>query len=198
MIDRRSHEDAATDVAISPATLGRLLQLGRSRWFVPLLAAMAPRGGARVAEMRHRFGLSASMARRTLGAMVEAGWITPNPGHGHPLRPDYLLSELGRALAPHAQALVEERELRRLPTTGLGKWHLPLLVALGNRPTRFNTLEARLSPVTPRALSLQLKRSVEAQTVLRIVQPAYPPVALYRVNDQAVGLRDRAVAIAAT
>lgn len=178
--------------------MNQLLALAKSQWFLPILAEMdgnAMRGRASV--LRHRLGLSHSMTKRTLAAMVEAGWINPNPGHGHPLRPDYLLTEMGTALAPHAYAIVEERRLRQLPLTGIGKWHLPLLVALGDQPARFGDLERRLRPVTPRALSQQIKRSVDAGTVSRLVQPTYPPVALYKVNDKATMLRDQAVAIAA-
>ena len=178
--------------------LDQLFGLVRSQWFLPVLAELGANSmRGRAAVLRHRLGLSHSMAKRTLAAMVEGGWIRPNPGHGHPLRPDYLLTEMGAALAPHAMAILAERQRRQLPLTGIGKWHLPLLVALGDKPARFSDLEDRLAPVTPRALSLQIKRSVDAKTVLRIVQPAYPPVALYRVNDEATTLRDQAVAIAA-
>lgn len=179
--------------------MGPLIELVRSQWFLPILAELgsnAMRG--RAAVLRQRFALSHSMTRRTLTAMVEGGWIEPNPGHGHPLRPDYLLTDLGAALAPHAVRILEERRRTLLPLTGIGKWHLPLLVALGDGTARFAELEERLAPVTPRALSQQIKRSVDAKTVLRIIQPAYPPVALYRVNDEAMALRDRAVAIAAS
>lgn len=178
--------------------MDRLLALAKSQWFLPILAEMggnAMRG--RAAVLRHRLGLSHSMATRTLASMVEAGWIQPNPGHGHPLRPDYLLTDLGAALAPHAQAIIAERQQRQLPATGIGKWHLPLLAALGDQPARFFELEERLSPVTPRALSVQIKRSIDAGTVSRLVQPAFPPISLYRVNDEATTLRDRALAIAA-
>src|SRR3546814_8449157 len=77
-------------------------QLPGHRWLVPLLAVLASRKGARVVELIHRLGLSRDSLTRTLQAAAALGWVRRNPGHGHPLRPEYILTEAGSAAAARA------------------------------------------------------------------------------------------------
>ena len=86
----------------------RLLRLSKGRWFVPLLAEIGA-DGARSVELRQSLGLSASMLRRSLEQMQQEDWVMPNPGHGHPLRPEWITSEKGAALVANCQAIMAER-----------------------------------------------------------------------------------------
>src|SRR3546814_10066312 len=79
-----------------------LVQLSGHRWLVPLLADLASRKGARFVELIHRLGLSRDSLTRTLQAAAALGWVRRNPGHGHPLRPEYILTEAGSAAAARA------------------------------------------------------------------------------------------------
>ena len=162
-----------------------LLALTKGQWFIPILAEMRESGGTRLAPLLHRLGISPPMARRSLAAMIEAGWIMRNPGHGHPLRPEYLLTEMGRALAPHCQHVLEARRALGQPITGAGRWHLPLIAALSHEDQRFGDLASKLSPVTPRALSLALKKGVAIGHVERAVEPSYPPITSYGLANRA-------------
>ena len=58
--------------------------------------------------MLARLGLSRSMLTASLTQLIEAGWLQRNPGHGHPLRPEYVLTDAGRA----------DRRLRRASDGG--------------------------------------------------------------------------------
>ena len=49
------------------------------------------------AVIERRFNLSRNSLTRTLSYLREQGWVMPNPGHGHPLRPEYILTESGAA-----------------------------------------------------------------------------------------------------
>src|SRR4029079_6119097 len=71
-----------------------LPNLLHNRWSVPVLAELArgDAGGGRFANLRRRLGVSGESRRRTLATLVEAGLVARNPGHGHPLRADYVLT----------------------------------------------------------------------------------------------------------
>ncbi len=162
----------------------RLQQLSHGRWFVPLLAGIGTRG-ARSVELRQSLGLSASMLRRSLEQMQNHGWIMPNPGHGHPLRPEWVATEKGTALVASCQAIMAERLQLGLSASGIGRWHLPLITQLIDQEKRFGELQNALSPVTPRALSLALKRGMALGQIERRLEADFPPMAIYGITDRA-------------
>ena len=149
---------------ISDADLGRLTA---GRWLLPLVALVGARQGARFAEMLS-LGLSRSVLAASLAQLIEAGWLRRNPGHGHPLRPEYLLTATGRPIAAWCERVMVQRARLDLERHDLGRWSLPLLFELSKRERRFSELETRLSPVTPRALSLTLKQMSEVRLIHRI------------------------------
>ncbi len=167
-----------------------LRELSESRWFIPLLALLSREEGVRFAVMLRQLGLSRSMLRRSLDALTAKGWVRPNPGHGHPLRPEYLPTEEGRPLGAWCQAVVAERERLGLDPGDLGRWSLLLLSHLGTGWRRFSELEAALGPVTPRALSMALKQLLTLEMVERWLEPSFPPVPLYRLTDRGKALAD--------
>lgn len=173
-------------------SMNDLIALTRGRWFIPILAEMQAGGGSRAAVLQNRLGLSRSMLRRSLDQMLAAGWIMPNPGHGHPLRPEYLVAPAAVPIAAAAARIVAARTALGHPPTGLGRWHLPLLAALASGADRFSDLETALQPITPRALSTALKRAVAVGHVTRRVEASYPPVTAYAVIDRARPLSDAA------
>ena len=161
-----------------------LQQLTQGRWFAPLLAGIGMQG-ARSFQLRQSLGLSASMLRRSLEQMQVQGWIIRNPGHGHPLRPEWIVTEKGAALVASCRAIMEERRALGLSIGGIGRWHLPLLTQLAQKEKRFGELQQALSPVTPRALSQALKRGIALGQVQRRLEEDFPPTALYRLTDKA-------------
>ena len=79
--------------------------------------------------MLTRLGLSRSVLAASLVALQEAGWLIRNPGHGHPLRPEYLLSPTGEPVAAFCQGVMAQRERLGLAHGQLPRWSLPLLLA---------------------------------------------------------------------
>ena len=63
---------------------------------MPLLAFMSRESGARFGVLVRQLGVSRSMLSRQIDALETDGWLCRNPGHGHPLRPESLLTESGR------------------------------------------------------------------------------------------------------
>ena len=163
---------------MSSQSLPRLLH---NRWSVPVLAELGRGGveGGRFANLTRRLGVSRESLRRTLAALVEAGLVTRNPGHGHPLRADYVLTETGARVAPLCTSLVESLDAAGLEELGRKKWLLPVVFALSAGPARFTGLRAELSPISARALALALKELEGTAVVERRLVDDYPPRAEY-------------------
>ena len=161
-----------------------LVRLSASRWFVPVLAIAAEEGGLRVAALRHRLGTSRSMVKRVVDQLVAEGWLAANPGHGHPLRPEYLPTTEGKRIGHWCAGVMAARRRLGLEPTDLGRWSLPVLGALGPGWRRFSEIEHALAPVTPRALSLSLKQLVGQRLIARRLQESYPPTAIYGATDR--------------
>jgi DNA-binding HxlR family transcriptional regulator len=170
-----------------------LLALTAGRWLAPLMALLDEEGGARFAAMLGRLGLSRSALAASLAQLQAAGWVMRNPGHGHPLRPEYVLSDKGLPIAAFARRLMAEREKLGLERGRLSRWSLPIVSRLGEDKARFSQLRASLRPVTPRALSLSLKQLLEVRLIDRALEDEFPPIAIYgltgRGRDLAAVLR---------
>jgi DNA-binding HxlR family transcriptional regulator len=155
-----------------------------SRWFVPLLAVASREQGVRSAALTARLGISRSMLAGVLGQLLGKGWIVRNPGHGHPLRPEYVLTEAGRPAGAWCERVIEERRHLGLDRIALGRWALPLVGRLDRRWERFSWLEAQLSPISPRSLSLALKQLLEVRLVERRLEDSFPPRPLYGLTSR--------------
>jgi len=156
-----------------------LRALAEGRWTVPVLALLFEERGARFARLTGRLGAPRDSVVRTLDHLFRQGWIDRNPGHGHPLRPEYLLTSSGAAVAAACAGMMAVRRRLGLTAEALPRWSLPILDRLNAEPHRFSSLQAELTPVTARALSLNLKAMMRGQVVSREVFDAYPPMTLY-------------------
>jgi DNA-binding HxlR family transcriptional regulator len=171
-----------------------LRRLTAGRWLVPLLAHVAEAGGgSRFAAMLAQLGPSRGALAASLAALQEAGWIARNPGHGHPLRPEYVLTPAGGSIAAFCANLMRQRERLGLEPGQLPRWSLPIVARLDGARTRFNMLRDALAPVTPRALSLTLKQMLTIDLVDRALEDEFPPIAIYgltsRGQDLAAAMR---------
>jgi len=159
-------------------------RLVAGRWLVPLMALIGEQEGARFAAMRARLGLSRSALTASLAQLQEAGWLRRNPGHGHPLRPEYILTKKGAPIAAFAMKVMAERARLGLEPAQLPRWSLPLIATLGRDRARFSALRASLAPVTPRALSLTLKQMLSTDLVDRALEDDFPPIAIYGLTPR--------------
>jgi DNA-binding HxlR family transcriptional regulator len=162
--------------------VSNLVDLCHHRWTLPVLAEIERTRGSRFATLTGRLGVSGESLRRTLRALQKDGLVTRNPGYGHPLRPEYLLTPRGSTLGPPAQALLHV--LRGHEEIGLKKWSLPVLAAL-DEPRRFSELRVALPDASPRALTLALKDLQAAGLVRRTVLDDWPPWVLYELTAAA-------------
>lgn len=153
------------------------------RWAVPVLAELRRRRGARFVELRNALDVPRDSLARTLAALGDAALVARNPGHGHPLRPEYVLTPDGDRSGAVCERLLAE--LDGLEEVALRKWSMPVVRALADGPRRFSEVRAALAGVTPRALALALKELQAAGLVDRAVTDDYPPGTVYGLTARA-------------
>jgi DNA-binding HxlR family transcriptional regulator len=160
----------------------RLIRLFHRRWVVPVLAALAASRGAKFVTLVHVTGASPGALRATLSELRARGWVRDNPGYGHPLRPEYILTRAGARAAERCAALEDALERLGAREIARRKWSMPVVYVTGLSPARFSTLAERLTGITDRALSLSLRGLGEADLVSRDLVDEHPPAAVYSVT----------------
>jgi DNA-binding HxlR family transcriptional regulator len=150
-----------------PDRAARLATLFHRRWAVPVLAELCRGRGAKLVTLTSRLEASPGSVRLALDHLIEAGWVAPNPGYGHPMRPEYILTPAGEPIAHPCRDL--DDALLRLDARDLGlrKWSMPTLDALRPGPVRFTDIRAGLPGITDRALSLALGDLLDGELAQR-------------------------------
>ncbi len=149
-------------------------ELFQQRWHVRTMAHLHRFHGARFVALKHALNVHADPLSRCLEQLQALSLLQKNPGYGHPLRPEYTLTERGARIAPLCNAF--ESCVARLEAADAvyRKWSVPVLVQLNTRAMGFSELRQTLA-LTPRALSQGLDRLVRAELVL--VETGYKPTA---------------------
>ena len=112
---------------IMTPSLDPLVQLSHHRWVIPLVAVMGK--GQRFAVLCSLLNTNRQSLKRALAATDEQGLTMPNPGYGHPLRPEYILTPRGEAIAPESKSVVQAAEQGGWSKLLAKKWSLPVLAA---------------------------------------------------------------------
>ena len=159
-----------------------LSQLTHNRWALPVLARVAQDGGCKLVTLRHHLGASHANLTRALLGLEALGLVIPNPGYGHPMRPEYVLGPVGLCVHELPGAIVAWTKRIEATDQLLKKWQLPVLVALGSEVCRFGEVRSQIRPATPRAVTMALKCHASYGLVAREVQQGYPPIPLYQVT----------------
>jgi DNA-binding HxlR family transcriptional regulator len=160
----------------------RLVRLFHHRWAVPILAAMQRQSGVRFVYLVNGLGIPRDTVARTLNALVHMGLVRRNPGYGHPLRPEYVLSARGARVGPGCVELTTGVERLGIGAIAWNKWTMPIIAVLASSTghRRFSELQAALPGVTARALALALKEMEDTGLIERRIINEYPPSARYR------------------
>lgn len=157
-----------------------LVFLFHFRWAVPVLAELHADRGAKFITLVSRLHVSRDALQRTLKALIHAGLIRKNPGYGHPMRPEYILTKKGTRLGPDCVHLMDRLGKLGTRRVGLRKWSMPVLLALRDGVQRFSQLDAALPGITARALTMALKDLEAAGLVERVIVDGYPPKVIYK------------------
>jgi DNA-binding HxlR family transcriptional regulator len=160
-----------------------LEDLFHHRWSAPAIAKLhALGGGAKFVTLQNALGVSRDSLSRTLNAMIDGGLALRNPGYGHPMRPEYLLSTAGKRLGPICIRIMDQLVRLDLEKIGLKKWSLPVVHSIWNVGGRFNGIRASLTGATPRALASALRDLQDAGLVTRYLVDDDPPRTEYSLT----------------
>ncbi len=147
-------------------------------WSIQILAYMHAQNDPRISPIAHHFSAGRTSIVGALSHLIEMGYLRKNSGHGHPLRPAYVLTPKGKAIAEWAAELdgfLEPNDWK----IARRSWALPIIRAVAPA-RRFGELRSILNPVTDRALSETLKTLGENQWVNRHIDgDSSPPSVTY-------------------
>jgi len=171
----------------------KVADLAHRRWTLPLLAQLhqarvsGDSTGARSVGLVRRLGVGRESLRQTVEFAIAHGWVCRNPGHGHPLRPEFVLTESGRLLGPACDRVWRTAVLIGAVEVLGRKWSSPILRVFGTGATRFGACKTALVPlgITDRALSQTLLVLRTGGWIERRVVDGYPPGVEYLPSERA-------------
>ncbi len=161
-----------------------LSDLGSRRWLMPVMACFHANSALRFAQLRQTLSIGSESLSKTLDYLVKIGWLERNEGHGHPLRPEYLLASEGRTAANCAHSLSQSLQKLKIDSSRLTRWSYPVLALMHKGHSRFSEFENILDKATSRAIAQCLKRLVELEVATRHVGEEYPPSPKYTLTQR--------------
>ena len=175
--------------------LENILTLSRRRWCLPVMAELERRKGAKFVTLCHRLEGNQAAVRQSLDHLMEIGWVERNPGYGHPLRPEYILTRKAARVAPVCAAVDDALTALHLRAADLRRWSLPSLRVIAAGEERFSAIANALAPVTDRALTLSLKDLTGERLLVRTVFDETPARVEYGVHARAKELAGHLLAV---
>jgi DNA-binding HxlR family transcriptional regulator len=165
--------------------LESLVTLCHRRWNMPVLALLGQLEGAKFVTLANQLGVSRVSLSQSLKALIAAGWVKRNPGYGHPLRPEYVLTAEGKRKARDCGELWAYIEEQNLQAFAAKKWSLPVLAAIHSGAQRFSRIKDFLPEATSRAMTQALKNASAEGLITREVTADYPPASVYLLTNKA-------------
>lgn len=172
-----------------------LVKVTSRAWSLNILALMHRGTPGRQASLLSASGAGRTAFSQSLRHLIDLALLEKNPGHGHPLRPEFRLTAKGAEiakLASRVDSLVYQRSEHSLLRRA---WTVPVLIVCQG-PRYFGEIKSQLIPITDRALSQSLKQLEsyqwlhrEIETSSRPVRPRYQAANTGAAICQAVGLR---------
>ncbi|WP_417250783.1 winged helix-turn-helix transcriptional regulator [Celeribacter sp.] len=153
--------------------IGILVNITSRAWALPILSSLHSGVAGRQAPLLVATGASRTAFAQSMDHLIELGLLERTPGYGHPLRPEFRLTQLGKAAAAIAHRIDDVSSeddwalLRR-------SWTLPVLTSL-HTPSHFSDIKRNLPTITDRALSQSLKSMEARDWVYRSVDGASRP-----------------------
>ncbi len=153
--------------------IGLLVNITSRAWALPILAQLGAGVPGRQAPLLAATGAGRTAFAQSMDHLIAIGMVERNPGYGHPLRPEFRLTQMGMSAAKFASQInliskEEDQDLLRR------SWTLPVLASLQS-PRHFVEIKRELSPITDRALSQSLKTMETRNWVCRHVDDLTRP-----------------------
>jgi len=172
-----------------------LVKLTARAWSLNILALLHDGTPGRQAPLLAATGAGRTSFTASMEHLIRLGFLERNPGHGHPLRPEYRLTEMGEEAARIASGIVHAVPDPNSFALLQRSWSVPVL-ALSRQPQRFSGLRSGLDTVTDRALSLSLRQLEEQDWLKRDIDtsgrmpfPTYCAINQGLAISKAVNLR---------
>ena len=149
-------------------------------WALPVLAAMGDGVPGRQVTLLKATGAGRSAFGPSISHLVDLDLVRRCGGHGHPLRPEFELTDHGRVAAKLAVQALEE--VRGFAGRALLRkaWTFPVIAVLSQEDA-YGEVRRALSPITDRALSQSLQSLERATWIERQVNvSARPPKPVYQ------------------
>lgn len=147
------------------------------------MAELQRDAGCKFVTLIRRLNASDKAVRQALDYLVEIGWVMRNPGHGHPSRPEYILTPGGAEI--HCLRIWDALKAWGEESVALERWPLPVLAILLSKEQRFGEISRMMGNISPRALAMTLTRLQESGLVTRSVVDGHPPTAMYSATNWA-------------
>ena len=151
----------------------------RFRYCLPILAELQRENGCKFVLLMHRLQASDRAIRAGLDWLIDEGWVERNHGYGHPSRPEYILTAVGRKFAIPALSIWNELTQWSCQEIAFDRWSLKILSTIAEGQLRFSEVRRQVPRCTPRSLSLALLTLMESGLVARTVVDSAPPTATY-------------------
>lgn len=164
--------------------LDSLINLVHHRWNIPIIAELHRRSGVKFITLVSHLPVGRASLGVSLEHLIDLRLVTRNTGHGHPMRPEYLLTKKGVAIGDDCLALMRIVQRRNEVDLAFKKWTLPLVAAIGQDTLRFNELRSVLRDATPRAIAIGLKSLLRQRWAARTLIDEYPPAAHYVLKSK--------------
>lgn len=172
-----------------------LVNLTSKAWSLKILALLHSGVPGRQAPLIAAAKASRSSFASSLDHLVQLGLLEKNPGHGHPLRPEFRLTRTGASVATMASRVLEVASDDDAFTIIRRSWAVPIL-AVTESPKRFSIIKSGLGSITDRALSQSLYVLEERTWLKREIDlsqrspfPTYHAVNTGRKISKAIALR---------
>jgi len=171
-----------------------LVNITAKAWSLKILALLDAGIAGRQAPLIAATKANRSSFAASLEHLVKLGLLERNPGHGHPLRPEFRLTQAGVTAAAMAGRVMEIVPNSDAFAIVRRNWAVPVL-AITKAPKRFSAIKSGLGKVTDRALSQSLSLLEEQQWLSREIDvsqrspfPTYCAINTGREINQAIGL----------
>ncbi|MEO0990024.1 MAG: winged helix-turn-helix transcriptional regulator [Pseudomonadota bacterium] len=170
-----------------------LVNITARAWSLSILASLAGGTPGRQAPLLSATGATRTSFGQSMTHLIDLGLVERNPGHGHPLRPEYRLTADGAQAATAAKRILDAGKddaplLRRV-------WTVPVLVVC-QQPRSFGDIGRTLAPITDRALSQTLHHLHTRRWIRRRTDKTQrPPRPRYQAANAGFDIGQAAIAV---
>jgi DNA-binding HxlR family transcriptional regulator len=164
----------------------RQYNLFHYRWFIPIISVLHYQKGAKFITLLKELKISRSVLTSTLNKMIAQGFAMRNPGYGHPLRPEYILTDRGLQLGPFCNEMMTCILGQNGHHLIQSKWAIQIIHLCSGGEIRFSELKSALTPITSRALSEELKVLNAEGFIERKIIENYPPLTIYSLAEKSL------------